>query len=709
MKKTILIIVGILIISVFVASGTNSTTDVKTKVNDNNMDLYSIDDLDARIHFYEMHPKVNEILKENKVIQNPFLRLDYPIGTTIWQYYITGGSDNSIKAIAPIEDINADGIIDVIVCSEDYNVRCFSGGAIGTGVVLWTRNIPSGSLMYLNELSITQDINSDGYDDVVVGTPWGSRSIITLSGLNGNILWTHDTHEYGDGGWVYQVDCKYDYNNDGVIDVLAAVGQDSSGTGPMRVYCLNGLTGVSIWEAPLGGTGFSVIGIEDCTGDGKPDVVAGCTNAAQTTGYAKGINGATGAQIWSFTTAGSSVWALEQTDDINSDGIKDVIIGDFTGHIYGLSATNGAQIYSTSIGSVIIQRFAKLTDVNSDGHPDFVPEHSTISMTQAIDGQNGNILWSHPVADQPWAAVRIPDISGDAIDDVLIGTLYTTNYLYFLNGVDGTELVAPISYGEAVDGLNAIPDIVADGSWEMVAGGRNGKLTCISGGLSSGNLQPTKPIITGPTDGIVGITYNFTFNASDPDEDEIYYYVDWKDGTNSGWVGPNASGVEVTISHKWISTGTFNIKAKVKDEHGYQSAWSDPFAFTVTENLPPNIPEINGTTSGKPKVEHTYKIKTTDPNNNDVYYYIDWGDDSPIVEWIGPYASGLEVSVNHSFSKKGVYTIVFKAKDIYGAISNWGNLEVNIPRTRISDHILIKILFERFSKIYQFLDFLLNF
>jgi len=704
MRKNVFLVVGILIIGGFAASNVSSFTNTQTTNDFENM--YSIDDLSARIHFYAMHPEFNNILKEDQFNQDPLKGRDYPIGTIIWQYYITGGSDNSVKAIAPIEDINGDGKIDVIVCSEDYNVRCFSGGAIGTGSVIWTRYIYSGSLNYQNELSITQDINNDGYDDVVVGTPWGSRSIISISGLDGSILWTHDTHEYGGGGWVYQVDCKYDYNNDGVIDVLAVTGDDSSDTGPKRVYCLNGLNGISIWESPLGGPGFSVIGVEDFTGDGKPDVIAGCSNEAETIGYVKGISGANGAQLWSFTTAGSSVWALEQTDDINGDGVKDVIAGDFSGHIYGLSATNGALQYSTSIGTVIIQRFAKLTDINGNGHPDFVPEHSTSHTTQAIDGQTGAIIWNHDVADQPWRVARIPDISGDNKDDVLVGTMYNNNYCYFLNGVDGSDLVTPIAYGEAVDGLNAIPDVVNDGSWEMVAGGRNGKLTCFSGGLNAGNNPPTKPVINGPSEGIVGIIYEFTFVSTEPDNEDVYYFVDWGDGSNTGWFGPFESGVQATKSHSWLSTGNYYIKAKAKDEKGAESVWSDTFIFSVYENQPPNTPEITGPTSGKPGVELIYTVMTTDPNNDDVYYYIDWGDGSNS-GWIGPNASGDNVTVTHKWTKKGTYTINFRAKDIYGLQSGWGTLKVTIPRTYAHNSLILRLL-ERFPNLFPILRYLMG-
>ena len=415
---------------------------------------------------------------------------DYPLGALIWQYQIGGGSDNSPKAIAALDDINADGFDDVVICSEDNTIRCFSGYANGSGEVLWTHEIYSGNIYQQHGLAITEDINGDGYNDCVVGATGGARLIRCISGYNGQTIWTHDTHEYGDGGWVYQVDCGNDYNGDGILDVVAATGDDSSETGPKRVYCLNGLTGVSLWERPLGGPGFAAMGVEDFTGDGVPDVLAGCANDAESTGYGKGINGATGALMWTYAAAGSSVWGVEQLDDVTGDGIPDVIIGDFSGHIYGLNAAAGTQVYTLSISSVIITRLERLGDVNGNGYSDIIPAHSTTSTTQVIDGYTGGVIWSHTVADQPWNVARIADITGDSIDDVLVGTLYNSNYVYFLNGVNGSEL-KKISYGQAVDAIASIPDVIGDFSMEMVAGGRDGKVNCLSGGENGTQQQVT--------------------------------------------------------------------------------------------------------------------------------------------------------------------------------------------------------------------------
>ncbi|MBU1941320.1 MAG: VCBS repeat-containing protein [Candidatus Thermoplasmatota archaeon] len=332
----------ILFLSIY---GSISATSNQTNIISDGM---TIPDNNAEI-YYELQGILNTNGYNNYYSNEQVLFDDYELGDIIWQYTLTI-YDPSPKAIAPIPDVNNDGIDDVIVCSEDDYVRCFDGSAIGTGSILWEHNIYSGDVYNQNGLDIINDVDSDGYKDIVVGAAWGARLIRCISGDSGTEIWTHDTHEYGSGGWVYMVNSSYDYDSDGILDVLAATGDDSSDTGPKRVYCLDGETGISIWERPLGGPVFSVIGVEDFTGDGHPDVIAGCSNNAETIGYAKGINGDTGAEIWSFATPGSSVWALEQIDDITSDGIKDVIIGDFSGNIFGLDATNGNVEFSKSIG-----------------------------------------------------------------------------------------------------------------------------------------------------------------------------------------------------------------------------------------------------------------------------------------------------------------------------------------------------------------------
>ena len=42
------------------------------------------------------------------------------------------------------------------------------------------------------------------------------------------------------------------------------------------------------------------------------------------------------------------------------------------------------------------------------------------------------------------------------------------------------------------------------------------------------NRPPNKPTIDGPTTGKAGVSYKYTFTTIEPDEDQVYYYVDWR-------------------------------------------------------------------------------------------------------------------------------------------------------------------------------------
>lgn len=424
---------------------------------------------------------------------------DRPMGTTLWSHLIEGGWDNSPKAMAHINDITGDGREDLIVCSEDYMVRCMNGNADGSGDVLWEHEIYSGSIYSGKGLDVVEDIDGDGYEDLVVGATGGARLIRMLSGADGLELWSYETDVVGDGGWVYQVDGSRDFNGDGMIDVLACAGDDGSDSGPRRAYCIDGTTGSLLWQRPLGGPVFAIIAVDDFTGDGVPDAVAGGSNAMRNQGSAFGIDGTNGSQVWSYTVAGSSVWALAAIGDVSGDGITDVMVGDFsTGQYHGLDVVDGSALYQGS-GLGTLTGFKRVEDVNGDGHPEVVPEHFS-NFVPLLSGLDGSYLWSRSVSDKPAVASSIPDVSGDGINDIVVGTLFSNNDTYFLDGADGVVLHTA-DLGSPVDAITVIPDVVGDGSWELVAGGRDGRVVCLSGGLDALVLDPADFNQDGVVDG----------------------------------------------------------------------------------------------------------------------------------------------------------------------------------------------------------------
>ena len=101
--------------------------------------------------------------------------------------------------------------------------------------------------------------------------------------------------------------------------------------------------------------------------------------------------------------------------------------------------------------------------------------------------------------------------------------------------------------------------------------------------LIKDNQPPSAPSISGPIEGVVGVEYYYTFKAIDPDYDRVYYYINWGDGQIEEWLGPFDSGEELILSHIWIETGSYEIKAKAKDTYGLESEW-ETLEISITKS-----------------------------------------------------------------------------------------------------------------------------
>jgi thiol-disulfide isomerase/thioredoxin len=123
--------------------------------------------------------------------------------------------------------------------------------------------------------------------------------------------------------------------------------------------------------------------------------------------------------------------------------------------------------------------------------------------------------------------------------------------------------------------------------------------------------------------------------------------------------------LNLSLSPIWIGNGEIEIFISI----------------TNNEELPNSAPEkptISGPSSGKPKQTYEYSISTTDPDGDDVFYMIDWGDGT-ITEWLGPYISGEAYTFQHEWDKEGTFIVKVKAKDLEGAETDWTWLKVSMP------------------------------
>ena len=181
------------------------------------------------------------------------------------------------------------------------------------------------------------------------------------------------------------------------------------------------------------------------------------------------------------------------------------------------------------------------------------------------------------------------------------------------------------------------------------------------------------------------------------------------------------SAVSVTNGDGWISIWSYNDseqdvflwpRAIEGDDFCYQKGSNSPkYEWDVAFQLykheldePPETPIINGESSGKAGTVYNYIFVSNDPEEDNITYCIDWGDNTAEV-CIGPYNSGVKVSANHTWSEEGDYTIKVKARDALGAESEQATLEISMPKNKA---INIPLFLQRFFQRFPMFEKILN-
>jgi hypothetical protein len=128
--------------------------------------------------------------------------------------------------------------------------------------------------------------------------------------------------------------------------------------------------------------------------------------------------------------------------------------------------------------------------------------------------------------------------------------------------------------------------------------------------------------------------------------------------------------------------------------------------FPIVENTPPDIPTITGPTSLRVGIPYEFNIVTTDPDGQDVYYSIFWGNAGQ--PSYGPFPSGEEQVFEHTWSIEGEFTIKVKAKDATGSWSENIELDISVTKGRTVENLLLVRLLQRFPNIFPILRNLLG-
>ena len=351
------------------------------------------------------------------------------------------------------------------------------------------------------------------------------NKVYCLDASDGDFIWSYKTMD--------RVYCSPNVNNGRVY-----VGSDDN-----YVYCLDAMTGTRIWYhhnqgriwgSPVVYNDYVLFGVGDA-------------------GNFVCVNRFTGQTVWGVQTGGGSITASPVIYDGN------VYFGTYAYHMACFNASNGGWVWTKDIGQIISDAAAiAYGTVYVVGHIE--------QRLFCLNASDGDTIWSYKAQNY---------ISGSPI--VADGKVYIIseeNLLYCFNCLSGQilwtyDIGGSINYGSPIiaDGIIYIATLSSE---------------IHSFKTQENNNPPTLPSVTGPSNGKSDVKYDFNISSIDLDNNPIFYFVDWGDDTNSGWIGEYTSDQNITLSHAWSWGDTFTFKVKAKDVYGFESDWTE-FEINIVE------------------------------------------------------------------------------------------------------------------------------
>ena len=541
----------------------------------------------------------------------------------------------------------------------------------------------------------------------------GHDKLFAVNATSGEIIWSTLTGP----GYVGPV-----IDNDVIYFGTSSHGQNPDNE---YMYCFDRFTGEEIWNVKIYGGIAESVQYDDnklyfCSSDGGKKVYA--------------LNKVDGSINWTFDTGlfdcankpmlkDNSLYVayFDYTDEDNEK---------FVGELFKLDVSDGSEIWSISLSS---GPWDNSITADSQGRI-FLAIYGDKSMNAYYEN-NGSLIWTYPLNGHP--------LSFNAYHNGVVFISDDSGYVYAFDSTDGS-LIWENKIGNCID--ISSPTISSGLIFIGTRDGSKGAFFALD--ESTGEILWKCTIgssITAPPSIVDGMMlcgsdfwYMYAFNLGIGSGDWLLHRYDsyntaytpngltsWQnvkaDCTTNGNLTTcvvtnnyDNEAENITLKVDFIANWYDSLGNLLKENSDHYVIDNLSTLSSITfvieklphENLPPLKPTINGPINGKIKTFYTYKFTSTDPEEDDIYYYIDWGDGT-FTDWNGPYGSGLGVKWPQSWDTSGTYIIKAKAKDIHGAESPWGTHEITIPRTRATTYLWYHCFSECFPLLERLLTLLL--
>jgi hypothetical protein len=320
-----------------------------------------------------------------------------PAGAQTLIHDLRGGSTGDAFGYRAmlVGDVDLDGLDDFAVSAPGWNgnagrVVLYSGAtATPIGDV---QGSAAGDLLGLS-LCALGDVDGDSIGDFAAGAPQrgprGSGFVVPTGGagyvrvVSGATLATIRTHAGGSLGDAFGASLHggLDAGGDGVGDLV--VGAPEGSFAELRSGASGALSRTIASFGPE--TGYTVLLAPDLDGDGLADpVVSMMQDFSGFSTQVRAFGGVSGAHLWtSFSGIGGELgWVMLATDDVNEDGIGDVILADREwgnsfgalgyGRLYWVSGASGITLNETggpspALGVAFGTSLEHLGDLDGDG------------------------------------------------------------------------------------------------------------------------------------------------------------------------------------------------------------------------------------------------------------------------------------------------------------------------------------------------------